>query len=127
MERLRQFPFQDRARASREIGELTRCLPPATLSRLDLLLSVSPAPEEGLRDFIRLLEAEPSWFQRLTRSTSGLRNLVAVFTHSRFLADEIFRHPEWAERLLDAGALHGVVTPERLQEALEAEIGRAHV
>ena len=122
MERLRQLAFQDRARAGREIGELTRGLPPATLTRADLLLSVSPAPEEALRYFSRLLDAEPSWFQRLTRTTAGLRNLVAVFTHSHFLADEILRHPEWAERLMETGALQGVASPERLGEALEAAL-----
>ena len=71
MERLRQLVYHDRARASREMGELSRELPPATANRLDLLLSTSPAPEQGLQYFARLHERHPSWFQRLTRSTSG--------------------------------------------------------
>lgn len=120
MERLKQLTFQDRLRASREIGELTRWLPPATLNRLDLLLSTSAAPEEGLRYFARLHETKPSWFQRLTRTTAGLRNLIAVFTHSHFLSEEILRHPEWAEPLLEIGGLQGVIPPERMADLLAA-------
>src|SRR5512143_529323 len=110
MERLRQLVYQDRARASREIGELLRELPPATANRLDLLLSASPAPELGLQYFARLHERQPSWFQKLTRSTAGLRYLIAVFTHSHFLSEEILRHPEWADQLLEAGTLQRVLT-----------------
>jgi glutamate-ammonia-ligase adenylyltransferase len=122
MERLRQLTFEDRARASREMGELARWLPPATLNRFDLLLSASAAPEEGLRYFARLHEQQPSWFQRLTRSTAGLRNLIAVFTHSQFLSEELLRHPEWAEPLLEAGTLQGVIPPELLREMLETAL-----
>ena len=122
MERLRHLTFEDRARAGREMGELARWLPPATLNRFDLLLSASAAPEEGLRYFARLNERQPRWFQRLTRSTPGLRNLIAVFTHSHFLSEELLRHPEWAEPLLEAGALHGVMPPDLMREALEAAL-----
>jgi len=119
MERLRQLTFEDRARASREMGQLSRWLPPATLNRLDLLLSTSADPEEGLRYFARLHERHASWFQRLTRSTASLRNLIAVFTHSQFLSEALLRHPEWAEPLQEAGNLHGVMPPELLRETLE--------
>src|SRR6266478_3176139 len=120
MERLRQLAYHDRARASREMGELSRELPPATANRLDLLLSASPAPEQGLQYFARLRERQPSWFQRLTRSTAGLRYLIAVFTHSHFLSEEILRHPEWADQLLESGSLYFVMPPEQMRSALEA-------
>ena len=42
-----QLAFHDRARASREMGELSRDLPPATLNRLDLLLSRLARPRTG--------------------------------------------------------------------------------
>jgi glutamate-ammonia-ligase adenylyltransferase len=122
MERLRQLPFDDRARASREMGELSRWLPPATLNRFDLLLSASAAPEQGLRYFARLHEQQPSWFQKLTRSTTGLRYLIAVFTNSHFLAEEVLRHPEWADHLLESGSLHGVIPPEQMREMLESAL-----
>ena len=120
MERLRQLVYHDRARASREIGELSRELPPATANSLDLLLSASPAPEQGLQYFARLHERQPSWFQRLTRSTAGLRYLIAVFTYSHFLSEELLRHPEWADQLLESGNLQRVLTAEQMHEMLEA-------
>jgi len=122
MERLRQLAYHDRARASREMGELARELPPATANRLDLLLSTSPAPEQGLQYFARLHERHPSWFQRLTRSTAGLRYLIAVFSYSHFLSEEILRHPEWADRLLESGNLQLVLTAEQMREMLESTL-----
>jgi [glutamine synthetase] adenylyltransferase / [glutamine synthetase]-adenylyl-L-tyrosine phosphorylase len=122
MERLRQLAYHNRARASREMGELSRELPPATANRLDLLLSASPAPEQGLQYFARLRERQPSWFQRLTRSTAGLRYLIAVFTHSHFLSEEILRHPEWVDQLLEAGNFQRVLTSEKMREMLESAL-----
>jgi len=122
MERLRQLVYHDRARASREMGELSRELPPATANRLDLLLSTSPAPEQGLQYFARLHERHPSWFQRLTRSTAGLRYLIAVFSYSHFLSEEILRHPEWADQLLESGNLQPLLTAEQMREMLEAAL-----
>jgi [glutamine synthetase] adenylyltransferase / [glutamine synthetase]-adenylyl-L-tyrosine phosphorylase len=122
MERLRQLVYHDRARASREMGELSRELPPATANRLDLLLSASPAPEQGLQYFARLHERHPSWFQRLTRSTAGLRYLIAVFSYSHFLSEEILRHPEWADQLLESGNLQPVLTADQMREMLEAAL-----
>ena len=119
MERLRKLAYHDRARASREMGELSRELPPSTASRLDLLLSTSAAPEQGLQYFARLYERQPSWFQRLTRSTTGLRYLIAVFTYSQFLSEEILRHPEWVNQLLESGSLQRVLTAEQMRDMLE--------
>jgi len=119
MERLRKLTYHDRARASREMGELSRELPPSTASRLDLLLSASAAPEQGLQYFARLYERQPSWFQRLTRSTTGLRYLIAVFTYSQFLSEEILRHPEWVNQLLESGGLQRVLTAEQMRDMLE--------
>jgi glutamate-ammonia-ligase adenylyltransferase len=119
MERLRQLAYHDRARASREMGELSRELPPSTATRLDLLLSTSAAPEQGLQYFARLYERQPSWFQRLTRSTTGLRYLIAVFTYSQFLSEEILRHPEWVNQLLESGSLQRVLTAEQMRDMLE--------
>src|SRR5579872_226488 len=119
MERLRKLAYHDRARASREMGELSRELPPSTASRLDLLLSTSAAPEQGLQYFARLYERQPSWFQRLTRSTTGLRYLIAVFTYSQFLSEEILRHPEWVNQLLESGSLQRLLTAEHMRDMLE--------
>jgi glutamate-ammonia-ligase adenylyltransferase len=122
MQRLPSLSFHDRIRAMREIGELSRSLPPAALNRFDLLLATSAAPEEGLRYFARLREQHPAFFQRLTLSTAGLRYLIAVFTHSHFLSEEILEHPGWAEQILEAGDLHQVLSAETMRAMLEAEL-----
>ena len=122
MQRLPSISFRNPLRAMREIGEVARSLPPAALNRFDLLLATSAAPEEGLRYFARLREQHPSFFQRLMLSTAGLRYLIAVFTHSHFLSEEILEHPGWAEQLLEAGDLHQVLTAERMREMLETEL-----
>jgi len=122
MQRLPSVSFRNRLRAMREIGEISRALPPAVLNRFDLLLATSAAPEEGLRYFARLREQHPSFFQRLTLSTAGLRYLIAVFTHSHFLSEEILEHPGWAEQLLEAGDLHQVRTAETMRDMLDADL-----
>jgi len=120
MQRLLTFPYQDHPRAMREIADLARSLPVSVRNRFDMLLAASPAPELGLQYFVRLHERQPGAFERLTRSTAGLRHLVAVFANSRFLAEEILEHPDWAEQLLDASELTSVITPDALRAQLEA-------
>jgi len=122
MHRLSNLPYRDRKRATRELTALAPHLPPAVQNRFDLLLASSPAPEQGLHYFTRLREQHPGAFDRLTRSAVGMRHLVAVFTYSRFLAEEILEHPDWAEQLLDQVDLQRVRTVDdfgiRLEYAL---------
>src|SRR5689334_16901380 len=114
MNRLSTLPYRDQPRAVRELAALAPHLPPAVQNRFDLLLATSPAPEQGLHYFTRLREQHPGAFDRLTRSALGLRHLIAVFTYSRFLAEEILEHPDWAELLIDPVDLQRVRTVEDL-------------
>ena len=117
MHRLSNLPYRDRTRAARACGP-GAASSPAVQNRFDLLLAGSPAPEQGLHYFTRLREQHPAAFDRLTRSALGLRHLVAVFTYSRFLAEEILEHPGWAEQLLDPVDLQRVATVEDLRARL---------
>jgi [glutamine synthetase] adenylyltransferase / [glutamine synthetase]-adenylyl-L-tyrosine phosphorylase len=119
MQRLLTFGYHDSPRAMREIADLARSLPAAVRNRFDLLVAASPAPERCLQYFVRLRERQPTAFDRLTRSTAGLRHLVAVFAHSRFLAEEILERPEWAEQLLVASELTRVITADTLRAQLD--------
>src|ERR1700733_4636054 len=119
MQRLLTFPYQDHPRAMREIADLARSLPVSVRNRFDMLLAASPAPELCLQNFVRLRERQPAAFERLTRSTAGLRHLVAVFAYSRFLAEEVLEHPDWAEQLLDLSELTSVITADALRAQLE--------
>src|SRR5580658_3079010 len=122
MQRLLTLPYTDHPRAMREIADLARSLPVAVRNRFDMLLAASPAPELGLQNFVRLRERQPAAFERLTRSTAGLRHLVAVFANSRFLAEEILEHPDWAEHLLDASELTSAISADALRSQLEAAL-----
>jgi glutamate-ammonia-ligase adenylyltransferase len=48
--------------------------------------------------------------------------LIAVFTHSHFLSEEVLRHPEWLDQLLEGGDLQRVLTSEKMREMLEAAL-----
>src|SRR5580692_744301 len=120
MQRLLTLPYTDHPRAMREIADMARSLPVTVRNRFDMLLAASPAPELGLQYFVRLRERQPAAFERLAHSTAGLRHLVAVFANSRFLAEEILEHPDWAEQLLDASELTSPITTDELRAQLEA-------
>lgn len=122
MNRLKQLPYHDSARALREIGEIGRAVPPGTANRFDLLLASSPAPEAGLHFFASLWEQHPDAFRRMMASAQGLRCLIAVFTYSPFLSEEVLQHPEWAEELLEEEVLLRVRNAERTREVLEASL-----
>jgi len=120
MQRLLNHSFRDRPRAQREVDALTQQLPERVQNLLELMLMASPAPEQGLQYFTRLRERQPAAFERLTRSSAGLRCLVAIFTHSHFLSEELLEHPDWADPLLDTAALTRPVQPEDLRARLIA-------
>src|ERR1700722_17740278 len=91
MRRLPQIWFRDRARADREIASLSKALPRDLADRIDLLLAASPAPEQGLHYLARF----PA--ERVT--IKNLRALIAIFTNSNFLAEELIEHPEWISEI----------------------------
>jgi glutamate-ammonia-ligase adenylyltransferase len=125
VQHLLQFPFENRARAQSEIGALSKALPRLAAERLDLLLCSSPAPERGLQFFVRLREQNIGAFDRLVASASGLRYLTAIFTHSRFLTEEILQHIEWMEDLVEGNIQESLSTDElreRLQGSLPAGV-----
>ncbi len=122
MRRLSELQFEDRARVEREISGLARGIPSAILDRIDLLLSTSAAPEQGLEYFARLREHQPAAFDRVTRSLPLLRYLTAVFTNSRFLSEEIIEHPAWAEELADTSDLNSILETDQYQSRLQAAL-----
>ena len=122
MERLKQLAYGDRARAMREIGALTRTLPAETGKQLGLLLASSPGAEVGLGYFEKLRERQPAGFRRLTASVNGLRCLIAVFTHSRFLSQEILRQPAWLEELLEPEVLLRAYPASSFRGMLERDL-----
>jgi glutamate-ammonia-ligase adenylyltransferase len=111
MRRLLQLRFEDGVRAAREIAELSTTLPRELADRVDLLLAASPAPEQGLRYLAR--------FPLHLITPMNARPLVAIFTHSHFLSEEVIEHSEWIAEPRD---LHRVVEADEFRARLEASI-----
>jgi glutamate-ammonia-ligase adenylyltransferase len=121
VQHLFQFPFENRARAQSEIGALSKALPKSVTDRLGVLLVTSPAPERGLQFLFRLREQHRTAFDRLVASSSGLRYLTAVFTHSRFLTEEILQHVDWIEELVE-GNIQESLSADELRDRLERSL-----
>ena len=118
MRRLLQLPFENRTRAQSEIKSLARDLTESAWARLELLLSTSPAPERGLRSFVRLREQQPAAFERLVNAPAGLRYLATIFTYSHFLTEEILEHIVFMEDLMTGGVLE-IIHEDELRHKLE--------
>jgi [glutamine synthetase] adenylyltransferase / [glutamine synthetase]-adenylyl-L-tyrosine phosphorylase len=68
----------------------------------------------------RLAERDADAYARIARSPSAYQSALAVFSHSRFLGEEILQHPEWLEELCASNALHRSCSADEFAERLEA-------
>jgi len=114
--------FRDRARAKANALSLSDELNPATQERLRLLLSRCADPDSVLHYLRRLLDQKPAAFQRLAVSPALLQYLVAVFSQSQFLSEELLKTPEWIETMGAHGDLHRVVSAGEYMERLERSL-----
>ncbi len=99
-------------------------LPPAILDRIELLAAHSPDPA-GVRAALGSFELkQPAAFQRIASSNTALRLLIAVFSQSNFLTQEIMDAPECLEQLSESD-LHRVRTTDEFRALLENQIDPA--
>jgi len=100
-------------------------LPPAVLNRIELLAAHSPDPT-GVRAAMASFEQrQPDAFQRIAHSTAALQYLIAVFSQSNFLTQEILDVPACLEQLLYDGDLHRVRSTDEYRARLDLEIDPA--
>jgi len=111
MQRLLELAFQDRPRALRETDALARAVRPELSDHFDLLLAASAAPEQGLHYFAR--------FPAHLITSHNLRPLIALFTHSHFLSEDLIEHPSWISEIRD---LDRVLESPELRARLEASV-----
>jgi len=117
-----QIRFRDRQRAAANLTLLAHEIPAGAIERLGLLLASSADPDTALHYLVRLRQEQPAAFQRLSRSTAALQYLLAVFSASRFLSEEILQRPEWIEQLPQGGDLHRVLSAEEMAVRLETAL-----
>ena len=120
--RLELVEFRDPARARREITALFDELDSATYARLASLVELSADADRALLYLGKFKERHPGEFSRFLTSSATLQYLAAVFSHSRFLSEELLKSPGWIETM---ERLDQVASAERyaalLREFLDAE------
>ena len=89
--------FRDPVRARREIASLSDGLDPAIARQIDSLLAASPDADRVLLYLVNLKQRDPDAFARISGHTSTLHCAAAVFSYSRFLSEEVLKHPDWLE------------------------------
>jgi glutamate-ammonia-ligase adenylyltransferase len=107
-----QLQLAERTRAEREAAELAAKLPREIADRVDLLLAASPAPEQGLHYLVR--------FPPHLITSQNARYLIAIFTNSHFLSEDLIEHPVWISEL---GDIQRALTFEELRARLQSSLG----
>src|SRR5258708_31434815 len=102
---LAAIDFRDPVRAGRNLASLAQHVPDAVLKRIESLLASSPNPDVALHFLDSFRERQPEAFQRAASARPRLQYLVAVFSYSRFLSEELLQHPQWLDALSDLDRL----------------------
>jgi glutamate-ammonia-ligase adenylyltransferase len=120
---LERVEFRDPARARLDVERLGNGIPERILTRIEILLSAVPDPDEALHHLERLRADSPAAFDRIASSPNALRLLIATFSYSSFLAEAILRRPEFILQLSGSGLLHRLLTAEELEDQLLEFLG----
>ncbi len=107
--------FQDRERARADIDILFQDIGAAYRKRIESLLAASPDPDRALHYLVSFRERQPTAFRRSLAAAPQLQSLIAVFSYSQFLSEELLRHPEWLDDITDVDR---VFTPEKYARSL---------
>ncbi len=92
-------------------------------AKIKFLLGSSADPD-GARHYLgRLSQEEPVAFAELSASDTALQILIAVFSHSRFLSEEVLQHPDWVEALVASPELFRVLSAEEYAHKLVEFLG----
>lgn len=86
------------------------------------VIASSPDPESAERDLLSFERLHPEAAASILASAGGLQALVAVFSSSRFLSEELLRNPEWLNEAIAAPDLYRVLSVSELVERLTASL-----
>ena len=116
---LESIAFRQPRRAQGELSEVRDSLPLATQNYLETLLVSTADPDASVHYLATLRQRKHDAFERLALSNTHLQYLIAVFSHSHFLSEEVLQNPQWIEQLseMDA-ALSAIDFRQRLEDFL---------
>lgn len=69
--------------------------------QIESLLAYSPAPGRAQHYLASFRERQPQAFMRVAAAGTQLQYLIAVFSYSPFLSEELLQHPGWLDDLVD--------------------------
>jgi [glutamine synthetase] adenylyltransferase / [glutamine synthetase]-adenylyl-L-tyrosine phosphorylase len=98
---LETIAFRQPRRAQGEIAALAGGLPSAAQNQIEALLASAADPDASVHYLASLKHQHPDAFKKLAQSQTYLQQLIAAFSNSRFLSDEILQNPQWMEQLAD--------------------------
>lgn len=116
-----EIPEPRRPRTSLDAFE--PAIPPDLRPGLEILLTQSANPAAALKRLESFCDSHPADFQQIAVTPFGLQSLIAVFSSSEFLSEEVLQHPDWLLSLLVSGWLHRSRTEIELQAELEGWLG----
>ncbi len=108
------------SRAQFALSAVAHSIPPDLQQGLEILLSQSADPQAAVLRLERICEAHPAEFQQIAWTPFGLQALIAVFSSSEFLSEELLRHPGWLVSILSSGCLHRVRSTPEMEADLAA-------
>src|SRR5256885_1523867 len=122
-----EIEFRNPVRARAQLEGLTSGISEAIFTRIQVLLASVPDPDQALHYLERLRSENPAAFHRISNSPAALGYLIAIFSYSNFLSEEVLRHPEWLLQVTVSGNLHRVLSAEQYAERLASFVPAAGV
>lgn len=112
------------SRAESALAAVEHCIPPDLRQGLEILLSQCADPQSAVRRLETFCQQHSGEFQAIAYSPFGLQALVAVFSYSGFLSEELQQHPDWLVSLLESGSLPRPISREELEVELAAAVAK---
>ncbi len=100
------------------LAQVTDGLTTETAGLIDRLSLSVPDPVTALTCLGHLRERQPGAFQRIVQSRNALQYAFTVFSHSRFLSDELLQNPKWIFDVLNRNDLQRVCRTDEYMDRL---------
>ena len=95
------IPFRHTRRAQSEFAAVGEGLPEEVQYQIETLLVSAADPDATLHYLLSLKQQQPAAFQQIALSPQHLQYLIAVFSYSRFLSEELLQNPQWIRQVGD--------------------------